>query len=239
MKQTQVLKSSRIVSQPISPPTRSRQHRAIGLLWAKYVPGGEEFNKGVLIASDGTVIDAVVKGQLFSLIKSKLDLTVEHLWIVYPKTPPEDSEIKLHIQMMGIWEPEILKPNQEIKEFVYRADDFSIQGEVAYQDFQNGIVLVTIKQKPKSESDRPKFFKIRLKGFLPPKSIKHFWQFKVRRIGQDLVIISGESVPSPIGAGGNSSGGGRKPFQKQPFNQNRENRPFIGSPKPMPKKPQS
>jgi hypothetical protein len=232
MTQTQVLKSSRVVSQPISPPNKPRQYRAIGLLRARYISQGEEFNKGVLVTPDGTVIDAVVKGQLFSLIKSKLDLTVEHLWVVYPKTPPEESEIKLHIQMVGIWEPETLKPNQDIKEFVYQADDFSIQGEVAYQDFQKGMVLVTIKQQAKQEGEPPKFFKIRLKGFLPPKSIKHFWQFQVRRIGQDLVIISGQSIPSPLVAGGV----GRRPLQKKPFNQNKENRPFVGSPKPIPKK---
>jgi len=71
---------------PIPPPDKPKQYRAIGLLKGKYVPG-DEIERGTLIASDGTSIDAVVLGRLLGLVKSsRIDLEKEHLWVVYPRT---------------------------------------------------------------------------------------------------------------------------------------------------------
>lgn len=81
------------VLQPIKSPTGKQQYRAIGLLMARYIPSAEDIYKGVLMTQDGTLIDAVTKGKMFSLVKSKLDLEKEHIWVVYPKTPKEESEI--------------------------------------------------------------------------------------------------------------------------------------------------
>ncbi|MBW4505820.1 MAG: hypothetical protein KME64_04825 [Scytonematopsis contorta HA4267-MV1] len=221
-----------IVSQPISPPSHNRQHRAIGLIWARYVPSAEEINKGILLTSDGTLVDAVVKGKLLSLVKSKLDLEKEHLWVVYPKTPLYESEIPLHVQMAGIWEPETLHPDTSpANETGYQADDFSINGEVSYQDFEQGVVVVKVKQAAKTEGDRPKFFKLKLKGYLPPKSIKNFWMLKVQRVGTDLVIKSGECI-AQLGLGNK-----RMPPGKKPFNQNRGGSRPSAIPQKGPKKP--
>ena len=55
------------VLQPIPTPTGKQQYRAIGLLMARYIPSAEEFYQGVLMTQDGTLIDAVVKGKMFSL----------------------------------------------------------------------------------------------------------------------------------------------------------------------------
>ena len=70
---------------PIPPPEHPKQYRAIGLLWGKYVPG-EEITQGTLVTGDGTNIDAVILGKLLGLLKSRIDLEKEHLWVVYPRT---------------------------------------------------------------------------------------------------------------------------------------------------------
>jgi hypothetical protein len=233
MTDTAEIQQPPVSTQPISPPTKPMQYRAIGLLKARYVPSAEEIAKGILLTTDGTIIDAVVKGKLLSLVKNKLDLEKEHLWVVYPKTPKRKSQIPLHVQLAGIWEPETLHPELETtNELHYQADDFSVQGEVGYQDYHNGVVVVKIKQKLPLESEKAKFFKIQLQGFLPPKSLKNFWEFKVQRVGTNLVIQSAECIAS---VQDNDKGKGKKTFHK-----NKKYRPRNDSQKkPFPKKQQS
>jgi len=77
---------------PIPPPDKPKQYRAIGLLRGKYVPG-EEIERGTLITSDGTSIDAVVLGRLLGLVKSsRIDLEKDHLWVVYPRTRDREQK---------------------------------------------------------------------------------------------------------------------------------------------------
>lgn len=74
------------LTEPIPTPGQPKQYRAIGLLQGRYVPG-EEIERGTLITSDGTHIDAVVLSRLLGLVKSRyVDLEKEHLWVVYPRT---------------------------------------------------------------------------------------------------------------------------------------------------------
>jgi hypothetical protein len=80
------------------------QYRAIGLVRGRYEPSEEQFTKGNLVASDGSIIDSVLLGRVMSLVKKHIDLTLDHLWVVYPRTRDEH----LHLQIMGVWEPETL-----------------------------------------------------------------------------------------------------------------------------------
>jgi len=79
---------------PISPPDKPKQYRAIGLLKGKYVPS-EEIERGTLVTSDGSIIDAVVLGRLLGLLKARIDLEQEHLWVVYPRTRSKAPEKSL------------------------------------------------------------------------------------------------------------------------------------------------
>jgi len=92
---------------PIAPPTEPKQYRAIGLIWGLYQPSTEQFTRGSLQTPDGSEIDAVLLGRVMSLLKNHLDLELEHLWVVYPRTRQEDDD--LHIQIVGVWEPETLR----------------------------------------------------------------------------------------------------------------------------------
>jgi hypothetical protein len=102
---------------PIAPPSEPMQYRAIGLVRGTYHPDEEQLNRGNIIAEDGAVIDAVLLGRVTSLIKKHIDLDSSHLWVVYPRTrqPNEEtdetddsSQGNLHLQIVGVWEPETL-----------------------------------------------------------------------------------------------------------------------------------
>lgn len=91
---------------PIPPASEPMQYRAIGLIQGTYVPSEEQFTRGMLTTEDNQTIDAVLLGRVMSLVKKHVDLTIPHLWVVYPRTRPKDEH--LHAQIVGIWEPDNL-----------------------------------------------------------------------------------------------------------------------------------
>jgi hypothetical protein len=174
-------------------PTDSLQYRAIGRMWGRYVPSTEQIRKGQLITADGVIINVNVNSKLAKKIENNLDLLPEYLWTVYPKTPSNHSGIGLYLTLIAVKAPsnytEIIKT-----ELQSQADNFSIQGEVIYQEFESGIVTVKIRRTPRTSNDNATDFKLRLLGFLPSKSTGNFWNFYVRRVGTNLVIQSGECI---------------------------------------------
>lgn len=92
--------------QPIPPASEPMQYRAIGLVRGRYVPSDEQFTRGNLHTDDGVAIDAVLLGRVMSLVKKHVDLEQSHLWVVYPRT--REKEYDLHVQIVGVWEPESL-----------------------------------------------------------------------------------------------------------------------------------
>ncbi len=221
--------------QPIPPPSEERQYRAIGLIRGKYLPSMDQFTQGVLLSSDGTPIDAVLLGRIMSLVKNHLNLDQEHLWVVYPRTRQQDSN--LHAQIVGVWEPETLssKPNESgsndeqdtstVKTDYGDVEDgyFSVRGEVIYQSLDPANVIVKIKQSPRKPTDNPKFFKLKLNGILEGKAVGHFWDLHVRRQQNSLTIEQAKDIgllppkknpKKAFGKGGNKrfGGGGKKPF---------------------------
>jgi hypothetical protein len=248
---------------PIPPASEPLQYRAIGLILGKYIPSSEEFNQGVLLADDGTEIDAVILGRIMSLIKNHLDLEKSHLWVVYPRIRKEDN--KLHAQIMGMWDPQlVVKPlNLPDPEPPSVADPdaptlptietlgipdsyFSIRGEVIYQSRETKEIFVKIRQAPKKKTDEERYFKIRLVGDLPQKLVGNFWDFDAIRVENHLEIRSGQFVAvirakSPRKGGGKppDGSGGSKPFKKPWDGQEaREAAPRndVDRPKPAPVK---
>jgi hypothetical protein len=185
--------------QPIPPPSNPRQYRAIGLVRGKYQISGEQLTQGALIATDGTEIEAVLLGRTISLVKNHLDLDTEHLWVVYPRTRQVDD--KLHVQIVGVWEPETLhKYKQEedtdadsLQEEV-RDGYFSIRGEVVFYSTEEKSIVIKIKQAPKKEGEKAKFFKLKLKGVLSEKPLRRFWDLHVRLEGENLVIEESQDI---------------------------------------------
>ena len=181
--------------QPIPPPSHPRQYRAIGLIRAKYQQSTEQMTQGTLLTTDGAQIEAVLLGRIISLIKNHLDLEQEHLWVVYPRTKMQED--RLHAQIVGVWEPETLSQDGEGQEESGEEADhgyFSIRGEVIFYSLEEKVIIVKIKQFPRKEGDKPKFFKLKLKGVLGERPLKRFWDLKVRLQGEDLIIEEGTDL---------------------------------------------
>ncbi|MEG3845572.1 hypothetical protein QT971_00815 [Microcoleus sp. herbarium19] len=261
---------------PIPPPSEPRQYRAVGLVRGRYTQSEEQFTRGMLIAADGTAIDAVLLGRVMSLVKNHLDLEQEHLWVVYPRTRQEDGN--LHAQIMGVWEPETLKKppepssdgeNPEEAAEIEPSGDasaasvppsepdvedgyFSIRGEVIYQSQdEDKYVIVKIKQAPRKNDDKMKFFKLKLKGDLATKAIGFFWDFHVKLQAESLMIEQANNIgalpikkrkfpPGSKKPGGFKAGGGKRPFTPRPSGDGAPvGRPTIKSAAspPVPKEP--
>lgn len=225
--------------QPIPPPSEPMQYRAIGLVRGRYQASAEQFTQGSLLAHDGTQLQAVLLGRVISLVRKHIDLDTEHLWVVYPRTGQQDNH--LHLQIVGVWEPETLAKQStsedESEEHaapinsapINNAEDgyFSVRGEVVFQSAGDSRLVVKIKQAPRKESERPKFFKVNLQGVLKTKAVGQFWDFHVLRQADNLVVQEGTSIatlPKPFrkpikkpfgqrtGGGGYNKGGGRSKF---------------------------
>lgn len=178
--------------QPIPPPSHPRQYRAIGLIYAQYTPLETHLiTRGKLVTSEEITIDAVILGRVISIIKNHVDLNRSHLWVVYPRTRPENDH--LHAQIVGIWEPQNLdkselnvETNDEIR--TNKSGYFSIRGEVIYHSEETKKVIVKIRQSPKNQNEKPIFFKLELSGTLPEKGAGYFWDFQVKLEGTTLII---------------------------------------------------
>lgn len=208
--------------QPIPPPSEPMQYRAIGLVRGSYrATSPEQLTQGLLITPDGAEVDAVLLGRIMSLVKNHLDLEAEHLWVVYPRTRQESD--KLHLQIVGVWEPEKLAKNLISQSQESNTDEsissesissesvssetainypasteipdggFSVRGEVVYHSSDQNIVI-KIKQAPRKSDDQPKYFKLKLKGDLGPRATGKFWDLQVKREADVLVVEKSECI---------------------------------------------
>ncbi len=242
---------------PISEPSERMQYRAIGLIKGKYVASEEQFNRGNIAIADGTLVDAVLLGRVTSLIKKHIDLDTEHLWVVYPRTLYDDNIPALHVQIVGVWEPETLNTEADAKtdksgssdlaavpaneqphylstaEATELCDIFSIRGEIAkYAEDKNEIV-VNIVQKSKSEKAKPKRpFKLLISGQLNGRATGYFWDLKVQRQDGKLVLTESTQIavvpPKKKSKNDREAGKRRRPAAGKP-------RPAANAPKPKPK----
>lgn len=231
---TEVMPSEVQRQQPIPPPSEPMQYRAIGLIQGQYMPSAEQLTRGTLVASDGTLIDAVLLGRVMSLVKNHISLDKPHLWVVYPRSRQDDGN--LHVQIVGVWEPETLnrsasldgptseeapeEPEGEMPPESSEPQDssalingyFSIRGEVIYQSKEEEQVIVKIRQAPRRESDKMKFFKLTLKGVIGDRVIGHFWDLHIQlhentlaiQQANDIGLLPAKKRPK-----------GKKPFQKR------------------------
>lgn len=209
---------------PISEPSERMQYRAIGLIKGQYIASEEQFNRGNIAIADGTLVDAVLLGRVTSLIKKHIDLDTEHLWVVYPRTLYDDNIPALHVQIVGVWEPETLNTNSNANadanpgssgsaastsdntadnrpQYLSTAEAtdlcniFSIRGEIAQYAEDKSEIVVNIVQKSKSEKAKPKRpFKLLISGQLDGPAMGYFWDLKAQRQDGKLVLIEGTQV---------------------------------------------
>jgi uncharacterized membrane protein YgcG len=218
-----------LVQRPIPAPSEPMQYRAIGLVRGTYTPSEEQFTRGVMLTDDGTEVEAVLLGRVMSLVKNHLALEKEHLWVVYPRT--RDREGLLHLQVVGVWEPENLSQSGDDtddaaeSEVAYQPSDevegnqFSIRGEIVFYSEEEKKTVVKITQAVRKKQDsEPKAFKLNLEGVLPGiKTIGYFWDLTVKRVDQALTIEAGNVIAivppqkNPFKRRRFAGGGGRRP----------------------------
>ncbi|MBD1911167.1 MULTISPECIES: hypothetical protein [unclassified Leptolyngbya] len=204
---------------PIPPASEPMQYRAIGLVEGVYTPSDDQFTRGNLVTGDGTVIDAVLLGRVMSLVKKHIDLEKPHLWVVYPRT--REKGYDLHVQIVGIWEPENLSkqaseetPSESAAESTSSSGlvaippkppnsqepqdpsdgYFSIRGEILFYSEEHKNLIVRIQQTSKKKDKPPKAFKLLLTGELTGKTVGYFWDFHIQREGNLLVIREGKAI---------------------------------------------
>ncbi|MDJ0797677.1 MAG: hypothetical protein QNJ51_12825 [Calothrix sp. MO_167.B12] len=246
--------------QPIPPPSEPMQYRAIGLVRGRYLASSEQFTQGSLLTSDGVILDAVLLGRIMSLVKNHLDLEKEHLWVVYPRTRPQNEQ--LHLQIVGVWEPENLAqqstgtekspedllsddsgettteltPSSEMKD-----GGFSVRGEIVYQSAESQSLVVKIKQAPRKPTDKPKYFKLKVKGVINTKAVGKFWDLQLQREADALALENAEAIadlPKKRRPPFKKPFKGKKPFKKYPGGNQRPFKKPGGSSapsKPVPK----
>ncbi len=202
--------------QPIMPPTEPMQYRAVGLVYGRYEPEDEQLNRGRLTTEDGDVLDTVMLGRISSLVRKHIDLTTDHLWVVYPRTRdnPATGKVDLGVQIMGVWEPEtLMKPEDEEAPAVEPEQPhnyFSVRGEIVkYSEATQQILVEIVQQATTKKPERS--FKIAIEGVLEGRTVGYFWSFDLKRENGRLVVekaIPVAAVPPKK----------RKPSQQKKFN---------------------
>jgi hypothetical protein len=215
--------------QPIAPPSEPMQFRAIGLVQGVYYPSEDRFNRGILEVEGGLQLDAVLLGQVMSLVKKYIDLERSYFWVVYPRT--REKEQTLHLQIVGVWSAdgfspitgEAAAPPPPSNELAQPMEDgyFSVRGQVVYQANDKELLFVKIQQtarKTKERDERGKAFKLRIIGTLPQKAVGYFWDLHVKRQGNELVLQSGTSIAMmPVQKNQRPQKRSSKPFTKMPY----------------------
>ncbi len=102
---------------------------------------------------------------------------------------------------------------------------FSIRGEVIYHSKDDGQVVVKIRQSPRKQDERPKFFKLKLQGGLPERGTNYFWDLHIQLQGNNLMIQQANNIGAmPV----------KKKFGKKPPMRGGGYQKFSGSPTPRP-----
>jgi len=196
---------------PIAPVTEPTQYRAIGVVRGVYVPtDAEQLTRGIIRTAEGAELEAVVLGRLLTLMRRHLNLEEPHLWVVYPRSREDGG---LHLQMVGVWEPSTLAPDQEAgssTDALPEGDDyFSVRGELIYTRPETGDLVVKVRVMPRPDGSRPVPFKLQLKGEVPLEHLRHFVALDLRRQGQ-LLNLEKLEVIGPVAQRGNRGGKARR-----------------------------
>ncbi len=196
---------------PIAPVTEPTQYRAIGVVRGVSVPtDAEQLTRGIIRTAEGAELEAVVLGRLLTLMRRHLNLEEPHLWVVYPRSREDGG---LHLQMVGVWEPSTLAPDQEAgssTDALPEGDDyFSVRGELIYTRPETGDLVVKVRVMPRPDGSRPVPFKLQLKGEVPLEHLRHFVALNLRRTDQFLQLESFEVI-GPVAQRGTRGGKGRR-----------------------------
>jgi hypothetical protein len=149
------------------------------------------------------------------------------------EAPEEPEEPDKPDKLEEIDEPQgetPLEPSEPEVSSIVQDGYFSIRGEVIYHSREEEQVIVKIKQSPRKEADKTKFFKLKLKGLLGDRVIGHFWDLHVQlqantlliQEATDIGLLPAKKYPKkkpfqkrrPLGAGGKKHASNQRPMRK-------------------------
>lgn len=157
---------------------------------------------------------------------------------------PENGKAKKSARQKSAKEEPTPKLSSDIPD-----GDFSVRGEVVYQSFEGKSLVVKIKQAPRKPTDKPKYFKLKMRGVLATKAVGKFWDFQVKRDADVLLVETAEAIADlpkkrkPTFKGGpRGGGGGKRPFSPRrggdtPRPVKKTGTDAAASSKPVPKTP--
>ena len=186
---------------PIQAVSDKFQYRAIGIIKGLYKPHNEDnINKGIIKDREGDIIETVVLGKTLPLIRKYIDLKKDHYWIVYPRNK---DTTKLHLQIMGIWDPANLnnnedsssKDNEDLLNVINLQDNFfSIRGKLIYVNSQEKEIIIKVLSSNKNNKQSNNSFKVFLKGEIPMRFINSFVSADTIRKGNSLKLTKYEVI---------------------------------------------
>ena len=191
-----------MLKNPIPKVTNQLQHRAIGIINAKFTPlNSEQLNRGFLIDNKDEKIETVVLGKALSLLKKHIDLKKSYYWIVYPKNKNTQN---LHLQVVGIWDPYQLNDfhndsskanfSKLLEELDLKDNYFSVRGELVFVNTQKKEIVIKICPAIKSKNFKNKHFKLVIKGELSLELLHNFVSLDINRDGNSLQLIKYEVI---------------------------------------------
>jgi len=191
-----------MLKNPIPKVTNRLQHRAIGIINAKFTPlSSDQLNRGFLIDNKEEKIETVGLCKALSLLKKHIDLNKNYYWVVYPKNKNTQN---LHLQVAGIWDPYQLNdfPNNSSKDNFSKLLEeldlkdyyFSVRGELVFVNTQKKEIVIKICPATKSKNLKNKNFKLVIKGELSLELLHSFVSLDINRDGNSLKLIKYEVI---------------------------------------------
>jgi len=160
--------------------------QAVGLVAAKYVPSPAAFNKGELVTDSGFTYKAYVLSKAVKSLEKKIDLSLPHHFVVYPKTS------KVHGVRFEILATDISSKIEEFKD-----GEFNIRGLVTKHAEDS--VLIEIQRRPEylhpAQYDR---FSLEVRGNIPAEMMQQFICLKCQLTEDRLSLVSYEHLACPI-----------------------------------------
>lgn len=190
----------KFLQHPIPPPTHETQYRAIGMIFGVYQPDDDKLTSGKILLPESRSLEAVLLGRVISVVKKHVNLEQPHLWVVYPRT--RQKEDYLHLQIVGIWEPQTLNESsnraenlreETVSKVNAQSGYFSIRGELVFYAESEQKIIIKIKR---ISQGKPNFFKLKLSGTLPEEDEKlgWFWEIDAQLKEEELVVTYAEKV---------------------------------------------
>jgi len=160
--------------------------QAVGLIEAKYLPNAEVFHKGELVTGNGTSYKAYVLSKAIKSLEKKIDLSLAHQFVVYPKTSKLNG-IRFEILATDV--------SSKIEEF--EDGQFNIRGFITKQ-LENSF-LIEIQRRPEylppAQYDR---FTLEVRGDIPLEIVQQFVYLKCQLTEDYLSVVSYEHLACPF-----------------------------------------